>query len=187
MIGGCGTAADDETGGTAAVGTTTEPEPTETPTEARSIADALDADGRFETFLTLLAASRAPLVGEEGRTFLTILDDLEGRDWTVFAPTDAAFAALGDGALEELTTGPWLTGVMHRHMVPGTFGLADLETGPMRTDGGPVDVVVTEDTVVFGGATVSAESLVAANGLVHVIDGVVLVDHVRDAIGVDGG
>lgn len=150
--------------------------------EAASIVEVLEADGRFTILVGLYRTRNAPVPDREV-SFADILDDLDGRAWTVFAPTDAAFEALGDAALRSLEEGPWLTSVLHRHMVPDLLHLVDLEAGDLISDGGIVEVQVGADRVTYGGAEIVDPDIEAANGVVHAIAGVVLPEHVRADIG----
>lgn len=148
-----------------------------------SIVDVLEADGRFTTLVDLYRSREAPVPDREV-SFYDILDDLDGRVWTVFAPTDAAFVALGDPQLRSLEEGPWLTSVLHRHMVPDLVRFEDLETGDLISDGGVVEVQVTGVRATYGGADIVHPDIEASNGVIHVIDGLVLPDHVRAEIGI---
>lgn len=144
--------------------------------------EILEADGRFETLLELYRTRNAPVPDREV-SFADILDDVDGRAWTVFAPTDAAFEALGDRAFRSLQEGPWLTSVLHRHMVPDLLRSDELESGDLISDGGIVEVRVNGDRITYGGAEIVDSDMEGANGVIHVIDGVVLPDRVRSEIG----
>lgn len=172
----CGTSSNMDGTGTQA----TSPSPG--PDAAASIMEVLEADGRFTTLVGLYRTRNAP-VSDREVSFADILGDLDGRAWTAFAPTDAAFEALGDAELRSLEEGPWLTSVLHRHMVPDLLRLADLETGDVISDGGIVEVRVSGDRVTYGGAEIVDPDIEAANGVIHAIDGIVLPDHVRSDIG----
>ena len=97
--------------------------------------------------------------------------------FTVFAPTDAAFDALPEGALDELLADPdALAEVLTFHVVAGEFTAADVVglTEVETVQGGTLDVEVDGDTVRIGGATVVATDIMASNGVIHVIDAVLL-------------
>lgn len=158
--------------------------PSRGPDATASIVEVLDADGRFTTLLGLYRTRNAPVPDREV-SFSDILDDVDGRAWTVFAPTDAAFEALGDRAFRSLEDGPWFTSVLHRHMVPDLLRSGDLETGDLISDGGIVEVQVTGDRITYGGAEIIDSDMEAANGVIHAIDGLALPDHVRSEIGFD--
>lgn len=136
-------------------------------------------------FTTLLAAVQAadPAV-------LEALSNPEA-ELTVFAPTDAAFAALAEALGEEafaavLADTPALTNILLFHAVPGVFSSADvvatLEAGEGRFSvptamGQYIDVEQTEDgAILVNGAVLNLEMLdiEASNGVIHVIDAVIL-------------
>ena len=99
--------------------------------------------------------------------------------FTVFAPTNDAFAAVGQDTLDQLLAPAGkeqLTGVLTYHVVPGELTAADLEDG-QRLDtvqGEQLRVRIRGDEVTVGGATVTQPDVDASNGVVHVIDGVLL-------------
>lgn len=173
----CGTASDVDATGPQATSTSRG-------TDAASIVDVLEVDGRFTTLVDLYRSRKAPVPDREV-SFADILDDLDGRAWTVFAPTDAAFEALGEPELRSLEEGPWLTSVLHRHMVPDLLRVADLKTGDLISDGGIVEVRISGDRITYGGAEIVESDIEAANGVIHAIDDIVLPDHVRSEIGSD--
>jgi uncharacterized surface protein with fasciclin (FAS1) repeats len=123
------------------------------------------AAGQFGTLLT--AATAAGLV-----------ETLKGEGpFTVFAPTDAAFAALPAGTVEALLADPeQLRAVLLYHVVPGrvtseqVVGLDQATT----VQGGTVQIRVHEGRVHVGGATVVQADVRASNGVIHVIDQVLL-------------
>jgi uncharacterized surface protein with fasciclin (FAS1) repeats len=95
---------------------------------------------------------------------------------TVFAPTNEAFAALPDGTLEAVRADQdLLTTVLTYHVVSGELALADLQPGPLETLAG-IDLTVTRDgdTVMINDVEVTAGDIEATNGLVHVVDGVLV-------------
>jgi uncharacterized surface protein with fasciclin (FAS1) repeats len=150
----------------------------EAPTQ--SIAEIVVASTEAETpeFTTLLAAVLAadPLVLEELSS---------GGPYTVFAPTDAAFAAaleaLGVTAEDVLADQALLTGILAYHVVPGTLSAATVvgaagETGfsALTLAGTTVNVMVHGEGVMVNDANVVSTDIYAINGVIHVIDAVLL-------------
>jgi transforming growth factor-beta-induced protein len=96
--------------------------------------------------------------------------------FTIFAPTDAAFAALPEGALEALLNDPdALAGVLTYHVVPGRVFASDLSEGLEATTlaGGTLTFTLADGARVNGTGIVAADVL-TANGVIHVIDEVLL-------------
>lgn len=97
--------------------------------------------------------------------------------YTVFAPTNDAFAALPDGALDDLLADEAaLTNVLTYHVVAGRLEAADLSDGQMleTLSGEQLTVDLVGDAVQVGGATVVTANVGATNGVVHLIDAVLL-------------
>lgn len=97
---------------------------------------------------------------------------------TVFAPTNAAFEKLPKGTVEGLLKPEKkgdLTKILYHHVVPSTYNAKWLKNGMTlgMVDGGKVTVKVEGETVYVGGAKILA-SVPASNGIVHVIDTVLL-------------
>lgn len=109
-----------------------------------------------------------------------LVETLSGAGpFTVFAPTNAAFEKLPKGTVESLLTAEKkadLTGILTYHVVSGSFKAADLKDGQMvkTVNGKELKVTIKEGKVMVDGALVTAADLVAGNGVVHVIDAVVL-------------
>ena len=95
-----------------------------------------------------------------------------------FAPTDEAFEALPEGVLEQLLlpeNQEALTSILTYHVVPGEVPASEIESGPVPTaEGGEVDVTADGGTVTVNGATVVEPDVMASNGVIHVIDQVLL-------------
>jgi len=132
---------------------------------------AVAADG----FNTLVAAVQAAGLAET----------LSGPGpFTVFAPTDAAFAALPEGTVESLLkpeNRDQLVAVLTYHVVPGKTLSADLagkQISPVTVEGSTVDIDATDGVKVDGANVVAADvvaaDVVASNGVIHVIDSVIL-------------
>ena len=96
--------------------------------------------------------------------------------FTVLAPTDDAFAKLPAGALDGLLADPEaLAGVLKAHVVAGKAKAATVVTlDQVETLNGTYAVTVADGVVSIGGATVIATDLMAGNGVVHLIDTVIL-------------
>jgi uncharacterized surface protein with fasciclin (FAS1) repeats len=99
--------------------------------------------------------------------------------FTVFAPTNAAFAALPEGTVDNLLKPEMkdqLTGVLTYHVVAGNVLSGDLSDGQVVTtlNGQELTVSIKDGKVMINGATVVAADLAGTNGVVHVIDAVLL-------------
>ena len=181
-----GVAMDDEMDDAETTTTTAAPETTTTTTEAPAeeptIAQIVAAAAEEGEFTILLAALEAAGLTEA----LNNPDD----ELTVFAPTDEAFAAaleaLGLEA-EELLASDDLAGILLYHVAPGIFAAADvveaapIEALPTLNESATLAIDVIDDSVVvndgaepLGGATVVQPDVFASNGVIHVIDTVLL-------------
>ncbi|QPH56065.1 fasciclin domain-containing protein [Pontivivens ytuae] len=134
--------------------------------EADIVATA-EAAGTFETLLA--AASAAGLV-----------ETLQGEGpFTVFAPTDAAFAALPEGTVETLLmpeNREDLVQVLSNHVVPGMIMSADIagqETEITALGGNPLEIDATDGVTVNTASVVQAD-VQASNGVIHVVDAVII-------------
>jgi uncharacterized surface protein with fasciclin (FAS1) repeats len=122
------------------------------------------------TFNTLVAAVKAAGLAET----------LQGPGpFTVFAPTDAAFAKLPAGTIESLLADPKkLASILTFHVVSGKVMSADIVKAngakPTTVNGEPLDVVVRNGKVYVNGAQVVTADIVASNGVIHVIDTVLI-------------
>ena len=97
--------------------------------------------------------------------------------FTVFAPTDEAFAKLPAGTIEALLADKEkLTAILTYHVVAGKVLAGDVISLDAATtvQGSDVSISVEGDTVKVGGATVTATDVPASNGVIHVIDTVLL-------------
>ena len=129
--------------------------------------DIVDTAAEAGTFTTLLAAAEAA----------GLVDTLKGDGpFTVFAPTDEAFAALPEGTVEGLLADPEaLAAILTYHVVPGEVMSTDLSDGMMATTVNGADVtIMLGDQVMVNDATVIAADVDASNGVIHVIDSVIL-------------
>jgi uncharacterized surface protein with fasciclin (FAS1) repeats len=108
-----------------------------------------------------------------------LVETLAGKGpFTIFAPTDAAFAKLPAGTLESLLkpeNKDKLTAILTYHVVPGKVMAADVKSGKVKTvNGKEATVSAWGGKVTIDGANVVATDLAAGNGVVHVIDTVIL-------------
>lgn len=106
-----------------------------------------------------------------------LVDALSGEGpLTVFAPTNDAFAAVPQVVVDFLLANPAvLTQVLTYHVVPGAVLSTDLSSGEVATlQGATVDVKVSDMGVEINNASVVAADIVASNGVIHVIDTVIL-------------
>jgi uncharacterized surface protein with fasciclin (FAS1) repeats len=145
------------------------PAPEEAPGIAATTGTIVDVAAASETFQTLVSAlteaELAELLGGEG-------------PFTVFAPTDEAFAALPEGMLEELLkpeNRELLVQILTYHVVPGAVTSDQLTSGEVATvEGSPVNVTVSEEAVTVNDANVIEADIPATNGVIHAIDSVIL-------------
>ena len=119
-------------------------------------------------FSTLVAAAQAA----------GLVETLNGEGpFTVFAPTDEAFAALPPGLVDALLlpeNKDILAKILTYHVVPGTVMAADIADGDVATVEGQNVTLSTMDGVTVNGAKVIQADIVASNGVVHVIDAVIV-------------
>lgn len=117
-------------------------------------------------FNTLLKA-----VGEAG-----LMDGLKGKGpFTIFAPTDDAFAKLPPGTLDELLKDKAkLSDLLRYHIVPGLVMAKDVKAGKVRMANGKEALVGTTGGVTIDNASVVKADIVASNGVIHVIDNVIM-------------
>lgn len=109
-----------------------------------------------------------------------LVDTLKGvGPFTVFAPDNAAFAKLPAGTVENLLkpeSKSTLTGILTYHVVPGTYKASDLTNGQTLTtvQGKKLTVSIANGKVMINGSTVTTADVTTSNGVVHVIDSVLL-------------
>lgn len=132
----------------------------------KDIIDTAVGAGNFTTLAAALTAAG-------------LVDTLKGEGpFTVFAPTDAAFAALPAGTVEDLLkpeNKDKLVAVLTYHVVPGKVMAADLSEGLMAATVQGQSVMITLDGgAKVDGAVISAADVTASNGVIHVIDSVIL-------------
>lgn len=131
---------------------------------SKDIVDTAVAAGSFTTLVTAVQAAG-------------LVDVLKGDGpFTVFAPTDEAFAALPAGTIEALLADiEALTAILTYHVVPGMVMSGDLSDGLMaETVNGASVTIGTMGGVTVDGANVVSADIKASNGVIHVIDAVIL-------------
>ena len=131
---------------------------------AADIVDTAVAAGSFKTLAAAL--QKAGLV-----------DTLKGKGpFTVFAPTDAAFAKIPKAQLDALLADKaMLTKVLTYHVVAGKVMAADVKAGPVKTvEGDDLMISIENGRVMADKSTVTKTDIVASNGVIHVIDSVMM-------------
>ena len=132
--------------------------------QAKDIVDTAVAAGNFKTLVT--AVKEAGLV-----------ETLKGKGpFTVFAPTDAAFAKVPKAQLDALLKDKAkLTSVLTYHVVPGKVMAADVKPGMVKTvEGGDLTIAMQGSTVMVNDAKVVKADVTADNGVIHAIDTVLM-------------
>ena len=131
---------------------------------SKNIVDTAIAAGNFKT-----------LIGGIKTAGLT--ETLTGKGpFTVFAPTDEAFKKLPHGALDALLKDTAkLKAVLSYHVVAGQISAKDLKSGEVMTvQGSALTAVVSSSGVQVNGAHIKQADIAATNGLIHVIDAVIM-------------
>ena len=113
-----------------------------------------------------------------------LVTTLQGKGpFTVFAPTDAAFAALPKGTVDDLlkpANKAKLTKILTYHVVPGSVVSTSLKSGDVKSvEGSSLKVAVNAGKVTVGGANVVKADIKATNGVIHVIDKVLMPPDVK--------
>jgi uncharacterized surface protein with fasciclin (FAS1) repeats len=131
--------------------------------QAKDIIDTAVAAGSFKTLATALGAAG-------------LVDTLKGKGpFTVFAPTDEAFAKIPKADLDALLKDKAkLTSVLTYHVVAGKVMAADVKAGKVKTVQGSEITVSTATGVTVDNAKVTKTDIVADNGVIHVIDTVIM-------------
>ena len=137
-------------------------------TEMAEAGDIVAVASATEGFSTLVAALTAG----------GLVETLQGAGpFTVFAPTDAAFEALPAGLLEKLLlpeNKAVLVSILTYHVVPGMVMSADIMAGDVATVEGSNVKLDTAYGVKVNDATVTTADVAASNGVIHVIDAVIV-------------
>jgi len=131
--------------------------------QAKDIVDTAVGAGTFKTLAAALTAAG-------------LVDTLKGKGpFTVFAPTDEAFAKIPKADLDALLKDKAkLTAVLTYHVVSGKVMAADVKAGKVKTVQGSELTVTTTGGVKVNNANVLKTDIVADNGVIHVIDTVVI-------------
>lgn len=143
--------------------------PAASPTPEPTQADIVDTAVAAGSFTTLTAAIEAA----------GLVDTLKGEGpFTVFAPTDDAFAALPEGTVDTLLEDPQgdLTQILTYHVVPGKVMSTDLSDGmtAATVQGAELTFTIKDGAVYVNDAMVITADIETANGVIHVIDSVLL-------------
>jgi uncharacterized surface protein with fasciclin (FAS1) repeats len=133
---------------------------------SKDIVDTAVGAGDFNTLVAAVQAAG-------------LVETLKGDGpFTVFAPTDAAFAALPEGTVETLLkpeNKDQLIAILTYHIVPGKVMSTDLQDDMMATTVQGTDIMIDLDNgVMINDASVAAADIAASNGVIHVIDKVIL-------------
>jgi len=139
-------------------GSTTHPVP------MKNIVDTVIAAGNFTTLVAGIKAAG-------------LTDSLKGRGpFTIFAPTDEAFQKLPAGALDALLKDTAkLKSILNYHVITGHVLAQDLKSGEVMTvQGSPLTAVVSGSDVQVNGAHVRQRDIATSNGVIHVIDAVIM-------------
>jgi uncharacterized surface protein with fasciclin (FAS1) repeats len=131
--------------------------------QAKDIVDTAVGAGSFKTLATALGAAG-------------LVDTLKGKGpFTVFAPTDEAFAKIPKADLEALLKDKAkLTAVLTYHVVAGKVMAAEVKAGKVKTVQGSEITISTTSGVSVNNAKVIKTDIVADNGVIHVIDTVIM-------------
>ena len=138
----------------------------ETKTKGKDIVAVASSAGSFNTLVAAVKAAG-------------LVETLQGPGpFTVFAPTDEAFAKLPKGTVEDLLkpeNKEKLAAILTYHVVAGKVMAADVKTMKAKTvNGQSLDVKVNDGAVTVDNAKVTKTDVAASNGVIHVIDTVVL-------------
>lgn len=135
------------------------------PSSKKDIVDTAVAAGQFKTLATALKAAG-------------LVDTLKGAGpFTVFAPTDEAFAKLPAGTLDALLSDPAkLKQILLYHVVSGEVLAKDVVKlkSAKTAEGASLTIRAGKDGVKVDGANVTTTDIMASNGVIHVIDAVVI-------------
>ena len=131
--------------------------------QAKDIVDTAVGAGSFKTLAAALTAAG-------------LIDTLKGPGpFTVFAPTDEAFAKIPKADLDALLKDKAkLTSVLTYHVVPGKVMAADVKAGKVKTVQGSELTVSTTGGVMVDKAKVVKTDILADNGVIHVLDSVII-------------
>lgn len=148
----------------------------ETLTVAQAEPDIVSIASSNESFSTLVQAVKAADLAE------TLQGD---GPYTVFAPTNEAFAMLPDGLVEFLLqpeNKDLLVDVLTYHVVSGDVRARDLETGSVESLNGGLSIAVASNSVIVNNASVIQADVVASNGVIHAVNRVLLPEGLGETI-----
>lgn len=130
---------------------------------AKDIVDTAVAAGNFKTLVVALKAA-------------DLVNTLKGKGpYTVFAPTDEAFAKIPKADLDALLANKEkLSAVLTYHVVPSKVMAKDVKSGDVATVNGKTIKITTSNGVVVNMSKVTATDIDASNGVIHVIDSVLM-------------
>ena len=130
---------------------------------AKDIVDTAVAAGNFKTLVVALKTA-------------DLVNTLKGKGpYTVFAPTDEAFAKIPKADLDALLANKEkLSAVLTYHVVPGKVMAKDVKAGDVATVNGKTIKITTANGVVVNTSKVTATDIDASNGVIHVIDTVLM-------------
>ena len=130
---------------------------------AKDIVDTAVSAGNFNTLVTALKAA-------------DLVHTLKGKGpYTVFAPTDEAFAKIPKADLDALLANKEkLTAVLTYHVVSGRIMAKDVKAGDVATVNGKTVKITTDGGVAVNTSKVTATDIKASNGVIHVIDTVLM-------------
>jgi uncharacterized surface protein with fasciclin (FAS1) repeats len=171
FLAGCGGGDDEATSPTTtpAASPTAEASPEAPMTEAGTIVEVAAGNPDFSTLVAAVeAAGLAETLSGEG-------------PFTVFAPTNAAFEALPEGVLDALLlpeNKDALTSILTYHVLPAEVMAADVAAGDVETVEGSTITITTDGGVKVNDANVTATDVDASNGVIHVIDAVLVPESV---------
>lgn len=155
-----------------------EPAPVEPAEPAEPVEEATEEEVDLGTIVDIAVATEGFSTLVDAVVAAGLADALSGEGpFTVFAPTDDAFAALPDGilaALLEPENLDVLVSILTYHVVSGTVLAADVTDGEVATLEGSTIELATTDGVTVNGASVIVADVLASNGVIHVIDAVIL-------------
>ena len=131
--------------------------------QAKDIVDTAVGAGTFKTLATALGSA-------------DLVPTLKGKGpFTVFAPTDEAFAKIPKADLDALLKDKKkLAAVLTYHVVPGKVMAANVKAGKVKTVQGSEITITTTGGVMVNNAKVIKTDIVADNGVIHVIDTVIM-------------
>lgn len=129
--------------------------------------DLLEAASNSGSFKSFLAAFKTAGLTDKLKT---------GGPFTVFAPTDAAFSALPDGAWEQLLKNkPKLVQVLTYHLMPGKVKVTEIKPGETASaEGSLLQLKSDNGMVTVNDARVTESDIAADNGVIHAIDKVLM-------------